>query len=221
MKTYVVCVRMRYLAEFSVKAANEAQARELVLAGKGVAEEAMEPTIDQSVPFVIRESTRPENWEVDLKWSLWSRDLSVWDQAKRALVWEKIEQLPVGKKLMIRTTPRKLTRFGSALIERHEDQWSAEVEFEEHWGDTAEELAKTFGLPEGEEHTDALMSVLPFAKGYEAGIQIGRYVEAKTVQELMDGIDAVENDLIDQSNAAYKKVEAWAEEYVKRVSNKA
>jgi hypothetical protein len=204
-----------------VEAENEDQARELVLAGKGVAEEAMQPTIDQSVPFVIRESTRPENWEVDLKWSLWSRDLGVWKAKKQAGVWEKIEQLTVGKKIMIRTSPREMTRFGSALIERHEDQWSAEVEFEEHWGDTAEELAEMLGLPEGEQHTDALMSVLPFAKGYEAGVQIGRYVEAKTVQELMDGIDAVENDLIDGSNAAYKKVETWAEEYVKRVSNKA
>ena len=43
--------------------------------------------------------------------------------------------------------------------------------------------------------------------------------EAKTVQELMDGIDAVENDLIDQSNAAYKEVEAWAEGYVKLVGD--
>jgi hypothetical protein len=208
---------MRYLAEFSVDAETEEQAREMVLAGKGVAEEAMEPTIDRSVPFVIREVTRPDGWLVDLKWSLWSRDLAVWEVKKQAGVWEKIEKLPVGKKIMIRTSPRKMTRFGSALIERHEDQWSAEVEFEEHWGDTAEELAETLGLPEGEQHTDALMFVLPFAKGYEAGVQIGRYVEAKTVQELMDGIDAVENDLIDQSNAAYKKVEAWAEEYVKKV----
>jgi hypothetical protein len=208
---------MRYLAEFSVHAEDEEQARELVLAGKGVAEEAMEPTIDRSVPFVVRDVTRPDGWLVDLKWSLWSRNLEVWGDAKHALVWEKIEKLPVGKKIMIRTAPREEIRFGWALIERHEDQWSAEVEFEVHWGDTAEELADTFGLPEGEQHTDALMFVLPFAKGYEAGVQIGRYVEAKTVQELMDGIDAVENDLIDQSNAAYKTVEAWAEEYVKKV----
>jgi hypothetical protein len=207
---------MRYLAEFSVDAEDEEQAREMVLAGKGVAEEAMVPTIDRSVPFVIREVTRPDGWRVDLKWSLGSRDLGVWEHAKQAGVWQKIEQLPVGKKIMIRTAPRKEIRFGSALIERHEDQWSAEVEFEEHW-DTAEELAGTLGLPEGEEHTDALMSVMPFGKGYEAGVQIGRYVEAKTVQELMDGIDDVENDLIHQSNAAYKKVEAWAEEYVKKV----
>jgi hypothetical protein len=132
---------------------------------------------------------KPEPVSVDLKWSCWSVDDSLWQELAPG-VWERMRLAWTGDAapVKISTGPRKEIRYGSVTISKGR----ADGYFVTEWDD-AETLADTLGT----EYNDAFNQMIPYSMyTMEPGMHREFAVKAKSFGKLMERIDAEEDALL-------------------------
>jgi hypothetical protein len=128
------------------------------------------------------------NLSVDLKWSCWTEDRSIWDDYAPG-VWEKMEAAFRGltDPVRIDTGPRKEIRYGSILIEKG----SAQGYFCTEWDDI-DSLAETLGTTD-----PSFIETIPMSShNLEPGIDWDFKIKARKFSCLMRKIDTEENNLL-------------------------
>ena len=137
---------------------------------------------------------------VDLKWSAWSEDQSIWERyapgawSRMKLAWQGVDS-PVT----ICTSPRKEIRYGAITISKGR----AEGYFRTEWDD-AEILAKTLGAVCDEAFEDSL----PYSTiGESVGLDWDVEVSARSFAKLMHRIDCEESKLLESDEQYWKSLE--------------
>lgn len=155
-----------------------------------------------------RATHRPDvTKNVDLKWSLWSKDRDYWEDYVPG-VWDQIGKLPVGQTIEINTAPKKEIRFGHVQITRSEPKkWVAWGKFKTEW-DEIDDLADSLGVDVEEPYDrEAFSELLPYTEG-GIGVEVGFEVTASSAKALMAKIDKQEEILIEQDGKAWGDVKA-------------
>lgn len=152
-------------------------------------------------------------FDIDLKWSLWSTDEGVWEQyAPEAL---KHLKLMNDNTLILKTAPRKEIRYGTVTItgtSEGEDGLGGELEatgrFEAQWDEVAD-LMNTLELdPDDEDERQCFVDSLPFANmDGDPGTYVEFTVKAKSVAELLLLIDEKEAQLITENDRQWEELE--------------
>lgn len=143
----------------------------------------------------------PVKLSVDLKWSAWTNDQSIWDEYAPG-VWEQMHQAWEGTSapVVVHTGPRKEIRYGAVTISKGE----ASGYFYTNW-DECYELANTLGV----ECDDAFCETIPHSiHGMEPGIDWDFSVKARSFQKLMDRIDNEENNLLETDKREWGFIES-------------
>jgi len=204
MKKYIVTVPVKATQEVLVHAEGHQEAKEKVLRGE-IERELGELRYEELDPEGVWATVEQvETREVDLKWSLWSRDKEFWE-ARAPGVWDTLEGLTPGSALEIRTAPRKEIRFGSVKIERQEVGWVARGYFESHWDDV-EDLGDTLGVPV--EAWEGLFETVPRTPSGEPGVGFDFEVQAGSLMEIMVLIDEQEATLLEEEKRAWNDFES-------------
>lgn len=170
--------------------------------------------LDPDKYFRNQESGSAE-FSIDLKWSLWSQDESIWqDYAPEALRHMK---LMYNNTLILKTAPRKEIRYGTVTItgtsESEDSPNDGELEaigrFEAHWDEVAE-LMDTFGLDPGDDDEyQCFVDSLPWANtDGTPGTYIEFHVQATSVAALLTAIDLKEAELIKDNDRLWNELEA-------------
>ena len=133
---------------------------------------------------------------VDLKWSLWSQDQSVWNEyAPR--VWKQMQDAFLGKTgpLKISTAPRKEIQFGSVTVFKG----GAKGVLTTEWDDV-EGLADTLGV----ECDDVFRECVPFTvENMAPGVSLEFSVKARKFESLMWRIDEEECRMLERDKRAW------------------
>lgn len=133
---------------------------------------------------------KPETISVDLKWSCWTEDKSVWDEYAPG-VYQKMADAFTGKSkpVEINSGPRKEIRYGCIVISKGQ----ATGHFCTEWDD-AESLAETLNI----EPDDAFREMIPFSShNMEPGMDWEFKVKARKFTTLIRAIDKEENKLLE------------------------
>jgi hypothetical protein len=156
-------------------------------------------------------------FDIDLKWSLWSQDEGTWEQyAPEAL---KHLRMMSDNTLVLKTAPRKEIRFGTVTITGTAEaeagsggELEATGRFEAHW-DSVEDLMDTLDVAASEdadydEQYQCLVESLPFANmDGDPGTYVEFEVKATTVAELLRLVDEQEAKLLAEDEQAWKELE--------------
>jgi len=165
----------------------------------------------------------PIKVHIDLKWSAWSADTSVWeDYAPQTLahIRDGIEGgvfEESGDTLEIISSPKKECRSMIVAMRPHEGDLVVSVQTATFWDDP-NDLADTLGLRFNPITADwdpdeyaCLVESLPFAGfsgeiGHEVQRSLVFSLETVTVEELLAAIDAVEDTLITEDEILWKEL---------------
>lgn len=153
-----------------------------------------------------------KKFNVDLKWSAWTTDESIWmDYAPS--VYTELKALAIGDSITINTAPRKECRYGSVTIERRlrdkyrRDTWRAFGHFTAEW-DSPYELMDTLGLNVNDDDAyDAFIDTLPFTEQGEPGVKVTFDIESVDLEWLMIAIDEQEGNLLLEDTEAWSEIE--------------
>lgn len=149
-----------------------------------------------------------EDVEVDLKWSLWTTDESIWQDYAPGVL-DKIKR---GEVAVLRTAPRKEIRYGDVEFL---DNGKVLVNFRTEW-DEPYDLANTL-CPAGDDEAE-VERIAEYLKGRDCdpfdtdlGTRIVRELDKFDLEE----IDKVENDLLEEDERNWKQLKADVEELLK------
>lgn len=146
-------------------------------------------------PLEVR---KPEEVSVDLKWSCWTTDESIWNDYAPG-VWERMQKAFTGESgpVTVGTGPRKEIRYGSVTIYRG----GASGYFCTNW-DECEMLAETLGTT----CDDAFVEMIPHSiHCMEPGMDWDfGLIKARKFINLMRKIDAQENELLVMDEREWK-----------------
>lgn len=154
--------------------------------------------LTKTLPFI---PPQPEKAAVDLKWSLWSKDESTWEERQPGLL-ARMEAAfnGTGPKLEITTAPRKEIRYGSVTISKRQ----AVGTFACEWDD-AESLADTLGTTADEAFIECLPgSVFLGAIGVEHTFDI----KSRSLAGLLAAVDKEEDEMIKENDKIWKELES-------------
>lgn len=142
-----------------------------------------------------------EEKSVDLKWSCWSTDESVWGDYAPG-TWERMEQAFNGtaSPLKVASGPRKEIRYGSVVISKGK----ATGYFVTEW-DSVDSLADTLGT-EPDEGFNEMIPHSPYTM--EPGMDWDFTVKAKSFRKLMARIDAEEDRLLETDRMEWESIKA-------------
>lgn len=143
---------------------------------------------------------------VDLKWGLWSRDFSTWDDQAPGVLIDLFDALIRGETVTIRTAPRKEIRFGSVDIVPDGTRLRAHGSFSAGWDDPRE-LADGYFIPE--ELYDAFVASIPFTSS-GPGVEIEFDVSADDLEQLFAQIDREEDRLLAKEERASQELDEAA-----------
>ncbi len=150
-----------------------------------------------------------DQFRVDLKWSLWTTDESVWEEYALGILGKMALALEQSGGFTIYTAPRKEIRCGSVTVRKVPEGFHARVEFSEEWDDTSC-LLDAFGLEEKDR--DYLEEVVPRNDSGDPGVTSIREITAETFEEIFSAIDAVEDDLLKKAESEWKSMESMRSE---------
>lgn len=142
---------------------------------------------------------KPDEISVDLKWSCWSVDQSIWDEYA-AGIWDRMKQAWKGtaNSVVISTGPRKEIRYGSVLISKGQ----ASGYFCTEW-DSIESLADTLETDADE----AFYEMIPMSiHNMEPGMDWDFSVKARSFAKLMERIDKEEDNLLETDAQEWKYI---------------
>jgi len=143
------------------------------------------PTVRLWLPPAI---VQPEQLSVDLKWSCWTEDESIWSELAPGVFDKMQSAFSGGTPVTIATAPRKECRYGSVTIEKGK----ASGYFCSEW-DSVEALADTLGTV----CDDAFVEMIPYSVHcMEPGLDWEFSVKARKFSSLMRKIDNEENKLL-------------------------
>jgi hypothetical protein len=141
--------------------------------------------------------TRPNEFDLDLKWSLWIADPE--DDAYPQGLIQTLRDLPVGSSVLVRTAPRKEIRFGEVRVKRTDKGYSAIGTFSCEWDDTYD-LAASLDIPEddpdGNGYSDALLDRVEIALLELRDPSLSFAVSGQDLPDLFRRIDAQEDALL-------------------------
>lgn len=158
--------------------------------------------------------SNPIDANIDLKWSIWSADPSIWEERAPktlALLREGIDEGMIeetGDAVEIWTHPSKPFRWGWLLVESNDkgDGVKARVIFRTGW-DEPHYLMDTLGYSQDEiddpKTYDAFVEVAPWTGGGDTGIEVDRTVTATSAKELLRKVEEVESDLLKEDEKAW------------------
>lgn len=164
------------------------------------------PTIRLWLPKP-QEIVTPTKVSVDLKWSCWTTDESVWEEYAPG-VWEQMRKAWAGETgpVEVATGPRKEIRYGLVTIYKGE----AHGYFYSNW-DECYELAQTLGT----ECNDAFCEMIPHSiHAFEPGVDWDFSVKARSFNKLIERIDNEENNLLEADKREWESIEACFKEKV-------
>lgn len=141
---------------------------------------------------------------IDLKWSLWTTDFSVWmDYAPEFYDTMRII-LDTSGSFEVRTAPRKEVRFGYVKFQRKGNRYTATVDFVTIWDDI-EVLAENY-ISEDSDPDNIINYAWEIAPATinGTGVAVNRKVSSKTFAGLMKKIDEAEDELMSEDEAEWK-----------------
>jgi hypothetical protein len=170
----------------------------------------------------------PHRWNIDLKWSAWTTDESIWeDYAPKTYQMLKdgfdgdFEEH--GESMEIQTDPRKEARWMLVTMTPSRSGVNVHVLAAEQW-DSIEDLLSGFDMGEGDGEyelmVDTLLSHDALGGDGEPGVILERnfvvaYAE-DTLAYFLERVDEVESELIATSERAWQEVKAIVERKIPR-----
>lgn len=159
----------------------------------------------------VRRGSKGDAMKVDLKWSLWSKDSSYWDEMNATAQLKAVKAAFLGgEPVKLVTAPRKEIRFGTVFVTKG----CAMVEFSAVWDDPRSLLPDELSMEDLA--TDAVHDWFCGFLGYldgdpesPIGAQVVKMVEANDFEVPMNGIDACEEELIEQEKANGKMMDGF------------
>jgi hypothetical protein len=153
-----------------------------------------------------------KEYTVDLKWSCWSTDESIWEYAPEA--YKAIQEALAGKgePIVVHSGPRKEIHYMTVyIVPRGGNKCVIDVQCTHCWDDW-HDLEDTLNLPEGTMDDPSTTEYLPHTSDGEPGVT----VEASFVsggKRAMEKIDAVDNEAMVESERAWTSLkDVWAPE---------
>lgn len=155
--------------------------------------------LTKNLPLIPAE---PEKVTVDLKWSLWSKDESTWEERSPGLLARMREAFNgTGPALEINTAPRKEIRCGFVTISKRKAVGTFACEWDE-----AEQLADSFGTTADAAFIECLPGSL-----FLCGIGVERTFEVKNrcLAGLLAAVDEEEDALLKEHKKTWKEIESF------------
>ena len=157
--------------------------------------------------------------EVDLKYALWSCDEYIWNDYAEDGILKQMEDafLGEGPIINILTAPRKEIRYGTVCIEKGKSSVHFYTLWDEpycHVPDDCPDRIRPFIEFLLEEYFSYDYNGLGYSDDSPIGAEIRTEVEATTFSELMEKIDAVENELIQDEERNSQEFHKWITETV-------
>ena len=171
----------------------------------------------------------PHRWRVDLKWSAWATDESIWEEyAPRTLSMLKegfeggaFEEY--GEPMVIETQPRKESRYMTVTLTPGQEGVHVHVFASDTW-DSAHDLLDTLGLED--QQLESLVSrlyddgLIDYRLDGDPGVVIEQeFVIAPSDQDgkdelasFLQQVDDIENLIMRESDEKWKNLQGWADE---------
>lgn len=158
---------------------------------------------------ICRAKGEPLRFDIDLKWSLWSKDKEYWlEYAPETFkhIQSGIDEgwlEETGETLEIVSRPRKECRYGKVLLKysaKH-DRVTANVYLVDSW-DEPDAIADTLGLT-GE--TTTLLDQLPYVDG-EPGVCVEKELLIDSCEELLRMVGQLEDELLIHSEETWNSL---------------
>ena len=149
-----------------------------------------------------------EEVEVDLKWSLWTTDESIWEDYAPGVL-DKIKR---GEVSVLRTAPRKEIRYGKVEFL---SGGSVLVDFRSEW-DEPYDLANTL-CPAGDDEAE-VARIAEYLRSRDCDpfdIDLGAHIVRKLDRFDLEEIDKVEEDLLAEDERIWKQLKGDVEELLK------
>ena len=157
---------------------------------------------------------RDKSKSVDLKWALWSRDPSYWQEHGHKSTLDAIRCAFAGTRspVTVYTAPRKERSFGTVTISKGK----AEVNFVAVWDSPDCHVPDDMPEKLRDQATDQICHWFCDGEGFHGGdlqdpvgAKIDRTVKARSFKALLEKIDACEEDLIKTDQENYKLFEEF------------